>query len=405
MKYLLSITLILCFQNGCKASTIPFIIGNQKIKSTPLSKGTVFISTDGNGTTCTEKNPCNIKVLDHFNTRLKLKEGDVVFFRGGVYSYSMNSIKRIFLQGGEKEKPIIYESYPNELAIFDGSQLSIKNEQKKEWREGRLELHGDYIKLRKIEVRNMPQYGIRIFGNHNTVEGCIVHHNHLSGIEILNHKDGYSSKDTGGSYNIVQHNIIYNNSDVNLTYGNYNKGGNADGITIHSGIDNLILHNTIYGNSDDGIDTYKSIHTRVEYNLIYNQGKGEGNANGLKLGGPDPKLSINTVAKHNIVYQNKGFGITVHGKDNNTTILYNTTYNNSKAGYAILDDTVLSYNISYKNQGGHLTWSRGKEQQSNSWQLKKELSFLSFDNNSSNFLRPTIESNLTYIGAYASKKR
>ena len=411
MKKILPITIFLllymAFPSNSSKDKLQLFTAN-KLKSTSLSRGTIFIAPNGKGDKCTEKEPCHIKGLDLYSPTITLQAGDVVFFRGGIYSYSMKNIRRIYLKGGTKDKPIIYESYPNELAIFDGAKLSNKNEDKnkKEWREGRLQLHGNYIKLRNIEVRNMPQYGIRIFGNHNIVEGCNVHHNSLSGIEILNKKDLYSSKDTGGSYNMIQHNIIHHNSDVNLTYGNYNDGGNADGVTIHSGIDNVIRHNIIFNNSDDGIDTYKSMHTCIEYNLVYYHGQGQGNANGLKLGGPDPKLSINTIAMHNILFQNKGFGITVHGKENNTTILYNTTYDNEKAGYAILEDTVLSYNISYEDKEGDVVWSQGLEQVSNSWQKAyTEPIFLNFNHLSNNFLHPTKESNLTNIGAYASEKR
>ena len=375
-------------------------------KRTQETPRTIFISPEGKGDICTLKEPCSLMILDHKKRRAyNIKAGDKILFRGGLYSYTMKGVERIQLQGGTEKAPIVYESYPNELAIFDGSQLNLKEIEKKEWREGRLELHGDHIVLRNIEVQNMPQYGIRIFGNHNLVEKCRVHDNHLSGIEILNKKDGYSPKDTGGSYNRVQYNIVYNNSDVGLEYGNYKNGDNADGITIHSGVDNLIQYNTIYSNSDDGIDTYKSIHTRVEHNLIYDHGVGRGNANGIKLGGPDPQLSINSVAQYNIVHSNRGFGITVHGTENNSTILYNTSYNNAKAGYAILDDTRLSYNISYHNREGDVVWSKGREQKENSWQLYKPnqlLEFISLDPDAEGFLYP-VQHNLSRIGAYAHK--
>lgn len=381
-------------------------IGMQETVSTPKERGTIFIAPNGTGTDCTLEAPCNIEVLDHFHKKIQIKAGEVVFFRGGVYHYSMNTIKRIYLQGGTKKQPVIYESFPEELAIFDGSLLDIHNQDKKEWREGRLELRGNHIHLRKIAVRALPQYGIRILGNHNVVEGCMVYNNHLSGIEILNGKDGYSDKPTGGSYNLVSNNMVYNNSDEHLAYGNYNLGGNADGITVHSGLHNVISHNTVFENSDDGIDTYKSIHTRVNHNLVYAHGKGEGNANGIKLGGVDNKLGINIEARHNIVYQNNGFGITVHGKENNVSIEYNTAYDNKKSAFAILDDTTLNYNIAFENQKGDVAWSKGKEQKHNSWQNKNQpIHFINFNQHFPNFLKPTLKSKVKYIGAYAKDKQ
>lgn len=380
-------------------------IGVQEVISSSTEKGTIYISPDGKGIKCTKQEPCNIMVLDESQKDITVKAGDTVFFRGGIYNYSMKNIRRIYLQGGTQQKPVTYESYPGELAIFDGSQLSVQEEEKKEWREGRLELHGNYIHFRKIEVRNMPQYGLRVFGNYNVVEGCTFHHNHLSGIEILNNIDGYSHKDTAGSYNLIQNNIVHNNSDENLQYGNYNLGGNADGITIHSGVQNILKNNTVYENSDDGIDTYKSMNSLVNYNLVYGNGKGDGNANGIKLGGADNKLGLNAIAHNNITYANKGFGITVHGRDNNITVTYNTSYDNQKAGYAILNDTTLNYNIAYQNLLGSVVWSKGKEQKKNSWQMSKLTpSFISFNINSKNFLKPKDHNKLQEIGAYALKK-
>ena len=378
------------------------IIGITKTTTGTIDEKSIFISPTGKGTKCTLLEPCNIMLLDTSNGKIKIKAGDKIFFRGGVYAYSMNRFRRIYLKGGKKGKPVTYESYPGELAIFDGSELDIQHKEKEEWREGRLELRENYTILRNIEVRNMPEYGIRIFGNHNIVEGCIVHNNHLSGIEILNNKDGYSPKSTGGSFNIVRNNTIYNNSDVGLQYGNYNLGGNADGITIHSGVKNLITHNIVYGNSDDGIDTYKSMYSTVSYNLVYGNGKGKnGNANGIKLGGSDNKLGLHAIAKHNISYANNGFGFTVHGKENNTTIEFNTAYDNKKAGYAILNDTTIKNNISYLNKKGDLVWSKGQIQENNSWQRDmKTFKFINYNLNSKNFLKPSSDSKLEDIGAY-----
>jgi len=409
IKNFLSILLIVIYPFQLESNDkVDSIVGNLPVSVTPVSRGTIFISPTGSGSRCTQKEPCNINGLDNSKQSIPIKAGDVVFFREGIYFYNMERLRRIYLKGGEKGNPVIYESYPGEKAIFDGSRLkvTIKDKEKKEWREGRIQLRENYTIFRKIEIRNMPQYGLRIFGNHNIVEGCIVHDNHLSGIEILNHKDGYSTRSTGGSFNIVQNNIIYNNSDEFLSYGNYNLGGNADGITIHSGVDNKLLHNRIYQNSDDGIDTYKSMNSQVSYNLIYANGKGkEGNANGIKVGSSNRKLGLNPMVTHNIIYGNNGFGITVHGKDNNATLLYNTAYENQKAGYAILDDTVINYNIAYKNKQGAMVWSQGKEQKNNSWQLTDFLfNFKSLDSESTDFLRLQGKY-LSALGCYAFKEK
>ncbi len=128
-------------------------IGARNVAATPLAKGTVFVSPDGNGTGRSVSDPCGLENLDLYKGKLRVKPGDVVFFRD------------------------------------------------------------------------------------NTVEGCNIHHNHLSGLGIANIADGYSTKDSGGSHNVVRDNLIHNNSDVGLLHHNYGDGDNADGVIIHISID------------------------------------------------------------------------------------------------------------------------------------------------------------------------
>ncbi len=73
---------------------------------------------------------------------------------GGIYSYSLNTVKRVYLDGGTAANPVIYESYPGQTAIFDGSALrrTVDAERK----EGRLRLTGEYATLRNVVVRKYP---------------------------------------------------------------------------------------------------------------------------------------------------------------------------------------------------------------------------------------------------------
>lgn len=384
------------------------IIGFRKLEHTPLNKGVVFISPNGDGKECSESKPCNFSRLNFFSQdKILPNPGDVVFFREGIYSFTQKGINRVYLPGGTKGKPITYESYPNETVIFDGSKLGREDSKSEIWREGRLELRDSYTILRKVEVRGMPQNGIRILGNHNIVEGCIMQSNALSGIEVFNLKDGYSTKATGGSFNIIRDNIVFNNSDVGLKHHNYNDGGNADGITIHSGVGNIIEHNTVYENSDDGIDIWKSMNTKVEYNFVYKNGKGSfGDGNGIKLGGAakESPLGANAVAQYNISFQNRKAGFTVNaGK--NLLIQYNTSYGNEEYGYTFADDTKALNNISYKNRKGDFTWSSALVQKGNSWQLKKQVKFLSLDNKSENFLKLIDDKLFKNLGAYRVNRK
>jgi parallel beta-helix repeat protein len=380
------------------------IIGAKDISSSDIEKGKFFIAVDGKGKECSKEHPCSLESLDLRKgfLRNRIKPNDIIFFRGGRYYFTLNGVRRLYLKGGTKGKPVTYESYPNEVAIFDGSRISTDDTKSEIWREGKVHLREDYTILRKLDIENMPQQGIRIFGNHNIIEGCRIHHNHLSGIDVNSLKNG--SLDAGGSYNIIRNNYIYSNSDANINHHNYKNGDNADGITVGKGKGNLISHNTVYSNSDDGIDTWKSIDSIVEYNLVYDNGKGKrGNGNGVKLGGAPAGSPLGTgaIARHNISYDNRYIGFNINsGKK--VVMKYNTAYSNGGYGYTVARDTVIIKNISFQNAKGDIGWSKGKEQISNSWQLDKNLtsdSFESLDYSSNLFLVPV--GNLKEIGAYA----
>lgn len=383
-------------------------IGKSNLLPSTISSSTVFISVDGNGTTCIKDEPCSFERLNLYSkNKLVPKAGSLVVFREGMYNFSLNGVKRVYLPGGTKGKPTIYESYKNEKVVFNGSRISRKDTLKEEWREGRLELRDNYTILRRVEVKNMSQYGIRILGSHNIIEGCKIHNNALSGIEIFNYKDKYSIKATGGSFNIIRDNIIFDNSDVNLKHHNYNDGGNADGITIHSGVENLISHNTIYNNSDDGIDVWQSMNTKVEYNLVYENGQGDlGDGYGIKLGGADKEspLGANAIAQYNISVKNKKSGFNVN-RGKNVFIAYNTAYKNGEYGYTLADDTKVFNNISFENKSGDFGWSNGLKQENNSWQLNDTFTFKTLDRDSKDFLRLVADDKFKSLGAYGVEKK
>ncbi len=121
--------------------------------------------------------------------------------------------------------------------------------------------------------------------------------------------------------------------------------GDADGISVSCGVDNLIAYNTVYRNSDDGIDTWQSVDSTVEYNLVYNHGIANGDGNGIKLGGnPGSPLGNGAIARHNIAYGNTNKGVNTNdGED--VWIEYNTSFDN-KLGYKLYTDTLLRSNIS-----------------------------------------------------------
>jgi parallel beta-helix repeat protein len=366
-------------------------IGHRSIIPTALSLGTVFISTTGSGNACTRTAPCDWK------TGISgAIPGDVVFFAGGVYFLEVTD-RRIYLKGGANNRPIIYESYPGEKAIFDGAHFEPTGSF------GGIRISEDYTVLRNVEIRNMPNAGVSIRSNYNRIEGVVIHGNHLTGIAIVNGVDGYSPNDTGGSHNYVEDCIIYDNSDAGLfsDHGHHD-GGNSDGIAISSGVDNHILHNTVYANSDDGIDTWRSNDSVVRYNRVSDNGRAAGDGNGIKAGGnldPNSDVGFRTFAEHNIVYANRARGIDYNaGRD--VIFQYNTSYGNGGIGFATSDayHTRTRYNIAADNGTAPIERDGDTD---NSWQRSGTVQFISTNPTSPDFLKPTVGGGFEDIGAYA----
>ncbi len=378
------------------------IIGSRKIYATPVSMGTIFISPNGTGVDCTESNPCSFSRLENSSEdRIRIKEGDIVFFREGIYKLSIDDVKNISFVGGTSSLPTIYEAYPNERVVFDGSSISTSSDSL-DWTEGVLLLSEDFTWFRGMEIREMPTYGIRIFGNNNIVEGLEVYSNHLSGIEISSSQTT-TIDNSRGSYNIIRDNNISYNSDAGLNHHNYSDGNNADGITIHTGVSNIALHNNVYGNSDDGIDSWLSVDSEISYNKVYDNGKATGDGNGIKLGGTvdSSPLGARTYAHHNLSYFNTNTGFSINsGKD--VVIENNIAYRNAKYGFSSILSTTLNKNISYKNFSGDVGWDNNAHiEEENSWQLDCTLNAnLELNPNSSIFLYPNKNSGCETIGAY-----
>lgn len=365
-------------------------IGAKAIRSTSLNKGSIFVSTNGKNNSCTNAIPCSLATA-----LSKLKAGDTLFLKGGTYSLSMNGLKRVTIsKDGTASNPIIIESYPGEKAIIEGSSLSpYINEERKY---GSIQLSGDYIKFRKIEIRNMPEKGIYINANHVTVEGCIIHHNGLSGIN--------ASSVTGVS---IRNNIVHHNSDYSLGINkwNYDNGDNADGISTSNCQSAIIENNTVYNNSDDGIDCWGSNNTLMRYNKSYSNGMlsdgskaGKGNGKGIKTGG---KNSRNNTASFNLVWNNYSSGIDISESTNyNAKFLNNTAWNNGGKGFVTYDGigNIIKNNIAFNNKIAQKDYG---ENINNSWQISGTIHFMSTTPSSEDFLKPVTGSVFEDIGAYA----
>lgn len=329
---------------------------------TPLSKGTMFGAADGNDANPgTEASPKTYQGA----VNAAVNPGDVVFFRGGTLALTTAAHFSLW-NVGTAAQPIIYEVYPSETFIIDGSAITpgVGNQR-------RVNFSDSYQKLRGVIIQNMPEYGVYNGGTHNTVDGCEIRDCKLSGISNT------------GSYNTFINNYIHGCSDAGYPAGNYANGGNADGVSISSGTGNYVGHNRVIGCSDDGIDSWQSLYTRIEYNIVSGNGLGDGNGNGIKAGGNS--TGANALVKNNLVYNNVANGIDAN-TGINVTFRNNTSYSNGGEGYVLETDTIAIENVSSDN--GTIKTGTGVPER-NSWDISGTLTFISTTEGNPNFLKVT----------------
>lgn len=357
----------------------PSAIGPQPVLSTALSAGTLFVASNGSGTACTAAVPCSLRTATG-----RAIAGDVVFLRGGTYVVTQNVY---FATSGRSGNPITFESYPGETAVLDGSALASGLDIQPR-------LTGDWNVIRRIEFRGMPQAGIAIRGNHNVLDGVIASKNRITGIMV--HDGSYSLPyGSQASYNVIRNSVATDNSDVGLSGGNYNNGNNADGIGISSGDGNVVINCFSARNSDDGIDAWRSTNTRIAYSISTDNGRGDGNGNGIKGGGLPP--SNGTVVEHVLAYKNRAVGFDSNTPTGTVTFRHVTAWSNGRSGIYLYPKTTVDRSIAAQNAGGPAAGDGLLLD--NAWQRAGTVSFMSTDPASPDFLRPTAGGGFEDVGA------
>lgn len=353
--------------------------GPRPWKATPLSRATYYASPTGNDGNSGLTTLLPKTLQGAINATVP---GDVVFLLAGTYSVTTAAHLNLW-QDGTAANPIIYEAYPGATVIIDGSGITpgVGNQR-------RVNMSGSWQKLRGVTVQNMPEYGIFIEGSHNVVDGCTITGNRLSG--VICYTSG-SGPWTAASFNTIMNCTVYANSDVGLTGGNYNNGGNADGIAPSRGQNNAVIYNLVYGNSDDGIDSWISWGTKIQYNIVRNNGLGIGNGNGIKAGGNSQ--GKDAIVDHNLCYSNLSVGIDVN-TGINVTFISNTTWDNA-TGYGLEADTINKRNVSKSDTA--VKYGTGIATR-NSWDISGTLTLESTTEGDSDFLEVVQDSKFNGIG-------
>ncbi|MGN0815036.1 MAG: hypothetical protein ACI4MH_07380 [Candidatus Coproplasma sp.] len=324
----------------------------QIVNKTPESQATVYyIGTpaegDGSGT---QDSPYSI---DYFTSKIvdTLKAGDIVRVMPGEHYAKLTMTIAV---SGTHDDYIIFEA-------ADPAQKSILNfkEQKFLSTSRGIEIEGNYVYWRNIDVCGAGDNGLYIGGSYNFVENCEFYKNRDTGLQLGRSNGDAVSIDQWPSYNYIKNCTAYNNYD-NETYGE-NADGFAAKLTV--GYGNIFDGCIAYRNSDDGWDLYGkpdsgTIGSVILYNCVafengyiletqreYNDWYGEsynpafnednldvyttmnGDGNGFKLGG-------STMQGDSFMYNCLSFNNRMHGVTDNSnpgviSLDYVTSYNNS----------------------------------------------------------------------------
>jgi len=296
--------------------------------------------------------------------------GSVVYVRGGTYVESVN----ITVSGTAAVGPVIFQNYPGESPIVDGTGLTPPSG-----------IHGlfnitnqSYVTVQGFEVRNYATSSSSVYPAGIWVTGA------GSNIQILNnlvHNITTSSEKNGSAYGIAVYGTSGTVSIDSITIdGNqvYNlKTGQSESVNVDGNVTNFaITNNIIHDNDNIGIDAIGfegvAASSSVDYarngvisgNTIYNisaiNNAGEGkdyDADGIYVDGGSQILiernlihnvdiGIEMASEHsghvasyvttrnNVVYSSNSAGITIGGYASSVggtdhcTIVNNTLYNN-----------------------------------------------------------------------------
>lgn len=322
---------------------------------TPTFQPTLYVSPSGSDENDGRSADRPLRTLQ--TASAMAQAGDVVWVREGVYAGPVQ-----FEGTGTASEPIVFESYPGECAVIEGTSASRRQAVRFE--------NAQHYVFRNFEVRNAPEQGIYLIDSNDILVSHVRSFNNgLSGIQNV-----------GGSRNHFTYFIVHDNSDGTR--------GDADGIGISSGVDNRIDNCVSFRNSDDGIDAWRSHRTVIERCISFENGFQGGNGNGFKAGGGLP--DGDAILRNNIAFDNKSEGFT-YNAGHGILFEYNTSYNNGAYGFSAAKST-LNFNLAYGNDRGDWMDDGDNDQVGNSWNLSlTDPDFLSVDPRAPDFLSPDTE--------------
>ncbi len=254
---------------------------NVAASGTGIDSSILFIKTYYVSPTGKDTNPGTIDATFYsVATAVALAQaGDTIYMRGGTYSYGT---KVDLAQSGAAGKMICLLNYPGELPVLDFSTQPYGAANRA------FLLTGDYWNIRGLEIMHAGDNAIKLEGNYNIIERCVLHHNGDTGIQL-----GFAHETENPNGAMCSNNLIHN-CDSYMNFDPDSNGGDADGFAckMHNGKNNVFRGCRSWHNSDDGWDLFETDWS-VYMDSCWTWHNGDkadfggvaGNGNGFKLGG------------------------------------------------------------------------------------------------------------------------
>lgn len=360
----LLLTFVVCFFFSCTKSEIG---DSQKLGVGPMTDGDYYVAVWGNDTNSGTFDSPWATWQKAFETA---DAGDIVYFRGGVYTplktaYGNNITMiapketRPIGNDGTYDNPICYFNYPGETPILDCSLVDISDNR---FNTGINTLQANFLRFRGLTIRNVIQpasgevaVGILAYGCSNITYENIVSHD-IGG-------RGFSYMGANGYSGIEFDTTVWINCDAyNCADLKSAEPGNAgDGWKFDNEAGGYFYLEGCrsWNNSDDGFDVSGSSVTIFNNCWAFAMGfAGAFDGNGFKFGGVRDSIEVPArIVKNCLAAFNSGGGFYDLQYDiggglyyrNNSRIYNNTSYKNL-FGFTTSKNATRPWNISqYRN--------------------------------------------------------
>ncbi len=294
--------------------------------TSPPAGGAVYAAPTGRDSASgTQSDPTTVT-----SAITRVTAGGTIYLRGGTYNLSQTVTIAPGNNGTSSARKNLY-AYPGETPVLNFAAQTEDSANRG------LALNGSFWHIYGLIVERAGDNGIFIGGSDNIVERTVTRFNRDSGLQ-LSRIASDTPNNQWPSNNLVLSAESHDNADSD--------GEDADGFAskLTSGPGNVFRYDVSHNNIDDGWDLYTKPDTgpigavTIEYSLSYNNGTlsnggqaGNGDRNGLKLGGED--IAVNHVVQHNIVYQNGKHGITYNRNPGTMSISNNVSIGNAERNF------------------------------------------------------------------------